>query len=64
MPNIPLETVTIVVRVCSIAADIVIIAVTVSYTYGTFKASLEVNIRTPFSSLLLRAGQLLLNYIP
>lgn len=47
----------IVERVCLVAADTVVVFVTIYHTYGTIKTSREVGIQATFSSTLLRAGQ-------
>ena len=54
--TLTLAPVTIIDRVCLIAADVVIVLVTIYHTYGTIKASRQVNLRPTFSSTLLNAG--------
>lgn len=49
--------VTIVQRISLMAADAIIVAVTVYHTYGTMKASRDANVQASFSSTLLRTGQ-------
>ena len=48
-------------RVGMIAADVVIVLVTIWYTYGTFKLGRQANIQTSFSTALLRAGKVVLS---
>lgn len=43
-------------RVCLMVSDMVVVIVTVYYTYGTLKASRKANIKATFSATLLRAG--------
>lgn len=43
-------------RVCLIASDAIVVAVTIYHTYGTVKLSREANVRATFSGTLLRAG--------
>lgn len=50
--------VTIAERVVLIAVDVIVVAVTIQYTYGTFKTSREANVRTPFTTMLLRSGEI------
>lgn len=44
-------------RICSIVSDAILLAVTIYYTLGSVKAARQANIRSPFSSLILRSGK-------
>ena len=44
-------------RACLVAADAIVVAVTVYHTYGTVRLARETNINATFSRTLLRAGK-------
>ena len=49
-------------RIFFIATDAVVVAVTIYQTYRTMKAGRKANIQVPFSGMLLRAGQMAVEY--
>lgn len=57
------STVLVADRICVIAADAVVLMVTIYSTYGTMKTSRKANIQAPFSRTLLCAGQVTIKYI-
>lgn len=52
-------TVIISVCICSIVTNAIVVVVTIRYTYGMVKTSRQVNIPAVFSSMLLRAGKII-----